>query len=104
MRNFFLIMSTLFLLAGCSGHKTTMQDVRSYCRSVTTDVICDSQDSICAEYSEVTLRPYASAKECRQSCEKVRMDSQRFETMQSCIGVFQAVEGKCTEFCNVNYE
>ncbi|WP_432735484.1 hypothetical protein [Maridesulfovibrio sp. FT414] len=104
MKKMFIIPAVLTLLAGCSGHTTSMQDVRSYCRSVTTEVECDGQDSICAEYSEVTLRSYASVKECRQSCEQVRQNSAKQFSLQTCQALYQAVEGKCNEFCDDNYK
>lgn len=104
MKRILLTLSISALLAGCSGHATTMQDVRAYCRSVTTNMDCEAQDSICARYSEVTLRDYSSAKECRQSCEKVRQESAMHQGLQSCLDLYQTVEGKCNEFCNDNYK
>lgn len=94
----------LAMLGGCSGHPTSMQDVTSYCRSLSTEPDCDSQSSICAQYSEITLHPYKSAEECRQACEEVRQNSLRATGMLSCQPVYQSVEGKCNEFCNSNYE
>ncbi len=104
MKKIMLIIAVLGLLAGCAGHTTTMQDVRAYCRTSTPDADCDSQDTICAQYSEVTLHEYSSAKECRQACEKVRQDSAITADLQNCLGLYQAVEGKCNEFCNDNYK
>lgn len=99
-----LVAAVLSMLAACSGHSTSMQDVHSYCRSVSTEEYCESQESVCTEYSEVTLRPYKSAQECRQSCENVRMESARQQGLQSCLPLFQSVESKCNEFCNDNYQ
>lgn len=94
----------LLLLAGCSGHATSMQEVTSFCRSVVTEELCTTQDSVCAEYSEVVLAPYESAKECRRSCERVREKMNLNMEQQECLSLIQNVEGKCTEFCNSNYK
>lgn len=101
-----IIALTLFLafLTGCSGHVTTMQDVRAYCRSLSTESACDSQGALCAEYSEVTLRTYSSATECRKSCEQVRIDNASKSTTEPCLPLMQSVEAKCSEFCNSNYK
>ncbi|WP_320174622.1 hypothetical protein [Maridesulfovibrio sp.] len=105
MLNKVLLSSILLLfLAGCSGHPTSMQDVSSFCRSLPTEEMCDAQDSICAKYSEITLAPYKSAKECRMSCESVRMKINSSPDRQECLQLIQSVEGKCTEFCDSNYE
>ncbi len=94
----------LLFLAGCSGHTTSMQEVKSFCRSVVTEELCTTQDSICAKYSEVVLAPYKSARECRMNCERVREKMNLGMEQQECLSLLQNVEGKCTEFCNSNYE
>ncbi|MFW5499664.1 MULTISPECIES: hypothetical protein [unclassified Maridesulfovibrio] len=101
-----VIISSILLLflAGCSGHTTSMQDVSSFCRSLATEELCDNQNSICAKYSEITLAPYKSAKECRTSCESVRMKMNASPDRQECLQLLQSVEEKCNEFCDSNYE
>ncbi len=101
-----LLMVTLLLasIAGCSGHATSMQDVSSYCRSLATEEFCDTQGSICAQYSEVMLAPYKTAKECRQSCESIRMKMGLRLDQQDCLQLMNSVEDRCNEFCNSNYE
>ncbi len=104
LKKIFLSTILLLLLAGCSGHTTSMQDVTSFCRSLSTEEFCDTQDSICAKYSEIMLTPYNSAKECRMSCENVRMKLNRHPEQQECLQLIRNVEGKCNEFCNSNYK
>ena len=94
----------LLFLTGCSGHTTSMQEVKSFCRSVVTEELCTTQDSVCAKYSGVVLAPYESARECRMSCEEVREKMNLNMEQQECLTLIQRVEGKCTEFCNSNYE
>ncbi|NDV22648.1 hypothetical protein [Desulfovibrio sp. JC022] len=104
LKKLFLSSLLLLLLAGCSGHPTSMQDVSSYCRSLSTEEFCDTQDAVCAKYSEIMLAPYKSAKECRMSCESVRMKIGLRADQQDCLQLVRNVEGKCNEFCNSNYE
>ncbi|WP_320169182.1 hypothetical protein [Maridesulfovibrio sp.] len=104
MKRISLLAILLIILSGCAGRTTSMQDVRSFCRSISTSEECDGQEAICAEYSEVTLKSYASAKECRQGCESVRQKSALNEEQQTCLQLFQSVEGKCNEFCDDNYQ
>lgn len=94
----------LLVLGGCSGHTTSMQDVTSFCRSYATKDFCDTQDSICAKYSEIMLAPYNSAKECRMSCDKIRMTLGDHPTQGDCLQLVQSVGSKCNEFCNSNYK
>lgn len=94
----------LLALAGCSSSPTTMQDVSSFCRSLPTAEYCNTQDSVCAKYSQIMLAPYKSAGECRKSCEEVRMKMSADMLQQDCLKVMMNVEEKCNEFCNSNYE
>ncbi|WP_421902996.1 hypothetical protein [Maridesulfovibrio sp.] len=104
LKKVFLSSIMLLALAGCSGHTTTMQDVSSFCRSLATEEMCGTQDSMCAKYSEITLAPYKSAEECRKSCESVRMKMNSSPDQQDCLQLLQSVEEKCNEFCDSNYE
>ena len=104
MRKIIFIMAILFALAGCTGHQTSMQEVTAFCRSYTTNDLCDSQDKICAKYSEVMLHPYKSVKECRQSCEQVKANSWEQSDLGSCNQLFEAIENRCNEFCDANYK
>jgi len=99
---FFTVL--LLLLAGCSGHPTTMQDVSSFCRSLNTEEFCEDSDSVCGKYSEVMLAPYKSARECRMACEDIRMKNNLNMALQQCSQLMEQVEGKCSEFCNSNYD
>lgn len=94
----------LLFLTGCSGHTTSMQEVKSFCRSVVAEELCTTQDSVCAKYSGVVLTPYESARECRMNCEGVREKMDLNMERQECLDQIHRVEGKCTEFCNSNYE
>ncbi|WP_321402462.1 hypothetical protein [Maridesulfovibrio sp.] len=93
----------LLMISGCSGHPTSMQDVSSFCRSLSTEEFCGTQDSLCAKYSEITLAPYKSAKECRMACESVRMKIDQNMMQEDCMQMIQNVESKCNEFCDSNY-
>jgi hypothetical protein len=93
----------LLTVAGCSSHPTSMQDVSSYCRSLSTEEFCDTQDSVCAKYSEIMLAPYKSAKECRMACAGVRMKIDQNMMNEDCLQLMKNVEEKCNEFCNSNY-
>ncbi|NDV25636.1 hypothetical protein [Desulfovibrio sp. JC010] len=100
------VLLTGFLLlsiAGCSSHPTTTQDVSAFCRSLPTEELCATQDAVCAKYSEITLAPYQSAKECRMACESVHMKMDRDLMQADCLQLIQNVEEKCNEFCNSNY-
>ncbi|WP_027721619.1 hypothetical protein [Maridesulfovibrio zosterae] len=103
IKNIF-IMAILFTLAGCAGNQTSMQDVTAYCRSYTTNDLCDSQNTICAKYSEIMLHPYKSVKDCRQSCEQVKANSWEQRDLGSCNKLFEAIEDKCNEFCDASYK
>lgn len=104
MKKIILATAVLSLLVGCSAHSTTTQDVRSYCGSITSEMYCEAQDSICSEYAEVTMRTYKTVKECRQSCEDVRQRSNLKEQLMTCSDLYRTVEGKCAEFCDDNYK
>ncbi|SDK89303.1 hypothetical protein SAMN05660337_1606 [Maridesulfovibrio ferrireducens] len=104
MNRTILIIGILTLLSGCSAHAPTMQEVKSYCRSFSTESSCDMQGNLCEQYSEVLLKPYSSAAECRKGCESVQMQSASQMGLQNCLPIFDAVGGKCNEYCNGNYE
>ncbi|WP_319765007.1 lipoprotein [Maridesulfovibrio sp.] len=103
MKKIFFTLFILLSLAGCSSHPTTMQDVSSFCRSLSTEEFCENQDNVCAEYSEIMIAPYKSAKECRMSCENVLMKRDSNMQQQDCLQLLQSVEAKCNEFCDSNY-
>ncbi len=104
MHKLTLLLLAFILLSGCSSHAPTMQDVRSYCRSLSTESECDMQGNACEEYSQVLLKAYSSASDCRKGCESVQQKMQRQMAMQNCRQLFDAVEGKCNEYCNANYK
>ncbi|OEU71421.1 MAG: hypothetical protein BA863_15915 [Desulfovibrio sp. S3730MH75] len=62
------------------------------------------QGNVCEEYSQVLLRAYSSASECRKGCESVQQKMQSQMAMQNCLPLFDAVEGRCNEYCNANYK
>ena len=103
IKNIIFIGFVLLALGGCSSHPTSMQDVNVYCRSLSNTEFCNDQDSVCAEYSEIMLAQYKSAKECRQACEGVRLKIDRNMLQQECMGIMEKVEGRCSEFCTANY-
>ncbi len=104
MNRTILILCVLGLLSGCSAHAPTMQDVKSYCRSFSTESSCDVQGDLCEQYSAVVLKEYSSAAECRAACEGVQKQYDNQMGLQNCLPIFEAVGDKCNEYCDGNYE
>ncbi|WP_291326477.1 hypothetical protein [Desulfovibrio sp. UCD-KL4C] len=104
MNRTILTLCILGLLSGCSAHAPTMQDISSYCRSLSTESSCDVQGELCKRYLVVISKEYSSAAECRAGCEDVQKQYDNQMGLQNCLPIFETVGDKCNEYCDGNYE